>query len=45
MADPKVAALEELETTWSLDDLARANAWMDMREAMERAARPPENKG
>ncbi len=28
----KIATLEELETVWSLDDVLRANALLDMRE-------------
>jgi hypothetical protein len=31
----KVASLYELETTWSLDDVLRANAVLDMRQAIE----------
>ena len=35
----KIASLEELETIWSLDDVLRANALLDMRsdlQALER---------
>lgn len=31
----KVASLEELETTWNLDDAERAHAFLDVRQAME----------
>ncbi len=31
------ATLEEIETTWSLDDVARANALMDMKDDVEAA--------
>jgi len=31
----KLATLEELETIWNLDDVDRANALLDMRQAME----------
>jgi len=33
----KVATLEELERHWSLDDVARANALLDMRDDIEDA--------
>lgn len=33
-----MATLTELETTWSLDDVLRANALLDMREAIQRQA-------
>jgi hypothetical protein len=33
------ATLEELETRWSLDDVAKANAVLDYRAAQEEAAR------
>jgi hypothetical protein len=31
----KVATLDELENLWSLDDLQRANALLDMKVSME----------
>lgn len=31
----RVATLEELETHWSLDDVARANALLDMKNTYE----------
>lgn len=40
MAEPQMGSLEALQTTWSLDDLARALALLERRNAMEWAARP-----
>jgi len=34
----KIACLEELETHWSLGDLLKANAMLDMRDAYEKQA-------
>lgn len=34
----KVTELRELETAWSLDDVARASALLDMRAELEREA-------
>jgi ABC-type uncharacterized transport system substrate-binding protein len=33
----KVASLSELETNWSLDDVARANALLDMKSDIREA--------
>lgn len=35
----KIASLEELERTWSIDDVRRANALLDMRFDLEEDAR------
>jgi ABC-type uncharacterized transport system substrate-binding protein len=41
----KVAKLEELDKVWSLDDMARANALLDMRQSIdEEQARHLEKK-
>ena len=39
----KVATLEELETYWSLDDVMRVHALLDMRASMEFEARRAAN--
>lgn len=39
MSDPQVATLEELKTSWTLDDLAKANAVLDMKTEAEEAER------
>jgi len=42
-----MATLHELETTWSLDDLVRACAYLDMRDCVERVltTKPNTKKG
>jgi hypothetical protein len=45
MNDPQIATREALETTWSLEEIAKANALLDMRAAIEKAARPPKGGG
>lgn len=43
----QVATLQELETWWSLDDIYRANAVLDLQGAIEQALMPklPKGKG
>jgi ABC-type uncharacterized transport system substrate-binding protein len=41
----KTASLYELETTWSLDDAMRANAVLDMKQAIEAKAMKGLSKG
>ena len=40
----KIASLEELETVWSLDDVMRANALLDMRYDLEAFERKKQGK-
>jgi hypothetical protein len=45
-----IASVGELRASWSLDDVARANAWLDLRaeaqeEAMEDARRKAKQDG
>jgi hypothetical protein len=42
LSDPRVVVtLHELDTHWSLADLADAHAALDLRDELERKARPP----
>ena len=40
----KIASLEELERTWNIDDVYRANALLDMRLDLSEDARRRANK-
>lgn len=40
-----IATLTELETTWTIDDLLRANAYLDARQEIDNIMSKPKEKG